>query len=49
VETDIAGDKKIFRRRHDVGRFFAHYDLSEGDHVVIERLSAHEYRISPAR
>ena len=49
AETDIVGDKKIFRCRHDVGRFFARYDLSEGDHVVIERLSAHEYRISPAR
>jgi hypothetical protein len=48
VETDIAGDKKIFRCRGEVGRFFAHYGLSEGDHVVIERLSAHEYRIRPA-
>jgi hypothetical protein len=48
VETDIAGDKKIFRCRGDVGRFFAHHGLIEGDHVVIERLSAHEYRIGPA-
>ena len=49
VQTDIAGDKKIFRCRGDVGRFFAHCGLSEDDHVVIERLSAYEYRIVPAR
>jgi hypothetical protein len=48
VETDIAGDKKIFRCRGEVRRFFAHHRLSEGDYVVVERLSAHEYRIGPA-
>lgn len=49
VQTDIAGDKKIFRCRGDVGRFFARHGLAEGDSVVIERLSPYEYRIVPAR
>lgn len=49
VQTDIAGDKKIFRCRGDVGRFFARYHLAEGDSVVIERQSAYEYRLAPAR
>jgi hypothetical protein len=47
VETDIDGKKKIFRRRGPVGRFFAYHHLSTGDCIVIERLSAHEYRVFP--
>jgi hypothetical protein len=49
IETDIAGDKKIFRCRGEVGKFFARCGLSEGNSVVIERLSAYEYRILPGR
>ncbi len=47
VQTDIAGDKKIFRCREDVGRFFAKHRLAEGDSVVIERLSTYEYHVVP--
>jgi hypothetical protein len=49
VETDIAGDKKIFRCRGDMGKFFARCGLAEGNSVVIQRLSAYEYRILPGR
>lgn len=48
VQTDLAGDKKIFRCRGDVGRFFARHHLAEGDNVVIERLSLYEYHLIPA-
>jgi hypothetical protein len=48
VQTDIAGDKMIFRCRGDVRRFFARHGLAEGDSVVIERLSPYEYRLAPA-
>lgn len=49
VRTDIPVDKKIFRCRGDVGRFFARHHLTEGDNVVIERLSAYEYYLVPGR
>jgi hypothetical protein len=51
VETDIADnkDKKIFRCRGEVRKFFRQHHLREGDSVVIERLSRYEYRIVPAR
>ena len=49
VQTDIAGDKKFFRCRSPWRAFFAHHRLTEGDSVAIERLSAYEYRIVPAR
>ena len=49
VETDLDGKKMIFRCRGPVGRFFAHHHLGAGDSIVIERLSAYEYRILPAR
>jgi hypothetical protein len=47
VQTDIAANHKIFRRRGPWRRFFAHHHLTEGDEVVIERLSAYDYRITP--
>jgi hypothetical protein len=47
VQTDIAANHKIFRRRAQWRRFFAHHHLAEGDEVVIERLSAYDYRITP--
>ena len=49
VRSDIAGKHKIFRRRSPVGEFFAYHNLHEGDTVIIERLSAYEYRIRPSR
>ena len=49
AETDIAGDKYIFRSRGPWRRFFAHHALRPGDTVIIERLAAHEYRVVPGR
>jgi len=49
VETDIVGDKIMFRCRGAWREFFARHRLTEGDSVAIERLSAYEYRINPAR
>jgi hypothetical protein len=49
AETDIAGGKDIFRSRGPWRKFFAHHALRPGDTVIIERLSAHEYRVVPGR
>jgi len=49
TETDIAGDKYIFRSRRPWRKFFAHHALQPGDTIVIERLAAHEYRVLPGR
>ena len=49
VQTDIAGNHKTFRSRAPWRAFVACHGLAEGDAVVIERLSAYEYRISPTR
>lgn len=45
--TDIAGDKKIFRERAPIRRFFEINGLVAGDHVVLERLGPHQIRIYP--
>jgi len=49
VATDIAGDKKIFRRRAWVGEFFAVHRLKAGDSVVIERTGPFRYHVYPKR
>lgn len=49
VFTDIAGDKKIFRRRAWVGEFFAAHQLKAGDSVVVERTGALRYHVYPKR
>ena len=49
VLTDIAGDKKIFRKRAWVGEFFATHQLKAGDSVVIERTGPHRYHVYPKR
>jgi hypothetical protein len=49
AQTDIAGDKRIFRSRDPWRKFFAHHALRPGDTVIIERLSAHEYRVVHGR
>ena len=46
VETDIAGDKKIFRKRF-WRDFFDHHRLEVGDRIALERLSEFEYRVYP--
>ncbi|WP_027854162.1 hypothetical protein [Marinobacterium litorale] len=49
VRTDIAGDKKIFRRRSWVGEFFEVHGLVAGDWVVIEKTGADRYHVYPKR
>jgi hypothetical protein len=49
VDTDIAGDKMIFRKRGWVRQFFSRYRLSAGDAIVIEKLSDYRYRIARLR
>lgn len=49
VVTDIAGDKKIFRKRAWVGEFFAAHQLKAGDSVVVERTGPHRYHVYPKR
>lgn len=49
IRTDIAADKKIFRCRGAWRDFFKRHHLQPGDQLVIERLSAYEYRVHCAR
>ena len=49
VITDIAGDKKIFRKRAWVGEFFATHQLKAGDCVVVERTGPNRYHVYPKR
>jgi hypothetical protein len=49
VVTDIAGDKKIFRRRGWQKSFFESHNLQEGDSVVIEKVGDYEYHVYPSR
>lgn len=49
VVTDIAGDKKIFRKRAWVGEFFAAHQLQAGDSVIVERTGTHRYHVYPKR
>lgn len=49
VVTDIAGEKKIFRKRAWVGEFFAVHGLDAGDRVVVERTGPHRYHVYPKR
>ena len=49
VMTDIAGDKKIFRKRSWVGEFFAVHDLAAGDSVVVEETGTNRYHVYPLR
>ena len=49
VVTDIAGDKKIFRRRGWLRDFFSRHDLDPDDEVVIELVGDCEYHIYPRR
>ena len=49
VRTDIAGDKKVFRRRAWVGEFFEVHNLAAGGRVVIEKTGADRYHVYPKR
>ena len=49
VDTDIAGDKKIFRKRAWVGKFFRMHRLQAGDRVVVERTGPFRYHVYPLR
>jgi hypothetical protein len=49
VFTDIAGDKKIFRKRSWVREFFQSHSLAAGSKIIIERTGANRYHIYPAR
>lgn len=48
VLTDIDGDKKIFRSRGWVRKFFALHRIVAGDKVVVRCLGVDEFRIEPA-
>lgn len=49
VLTDIAGDKKIFRKRSWVKEFFKVHNLKVGDFVIIEHTESNRYHVYPAR
>lgn len=49
VRTDIAGDKKIFRKRGWVREFFETHRLVAGDRVVVERTGLYRYHVYPMR
>lgn len=49
VLTDIAGDKKIFRKRSWVKEFFKAHRLKAGDSVVIEHTEGSRYHVYPSR
>ena len=49
VRTDIAGDKKIFRRRGWVRDFFEAHKLEAGDWVVIDKTGKDRYHVYPKR
>jgi len=46
IDTDIDREKRIFRRRGWVARFFKDSRVVEGDRVLLEKLNDLEYRIS---
>src|SRR5262249_42899852 len=46
VHTDIDREKRIFRQRGWLRRFFAANNLAPGDRVVLERLGPYSYRVS---
>lgn len=46
IQTDIAGDKKIFRNRAMVRSFIQRNKLKAGDEIVITKTSQNSYRLS---
>ena len=47
VRTDIAEDKRIFRKRGWIGKFFKENELYPGDKVGIEKIEPYRYRVFP--
>jgi hypothetical protein len=45
VQTDIDGEKKFFRKRSWVRRFFADNDAEPGDRVRVEETAPYHYRV----
>ncbi len=46
ADTDVVKDKKIFRQRRWVARFFAAHEIRAGDQVLLERLETYVFRLS---
>jgi hypothetical protein len=46
-DTDIAGDKKIFRSREALKTFFENYDVTEGDSISLSTSDQYEYKLRP--
>ncbi|MGD9841750.1 MAG: hypothetical protein AB7F79_02255 [Steroidobacteraceae bacterium] len=49
VSTDVAGDKKIFRKRAWVREFYQAHSLTAGSRVVIEKTGPHRFHVYPVR
>jgi hypothetical protein len=49
VITDIAGDKKIFRKRGWIRQFFETHKLTAGSKIVVEHVGLGKYRVYPKR
>ena len=47
IETDIAGDKMILRKRGWFGEFISIFQLRAGDKVVLTRHDKYSYSIRP--
>ena len=48
VLTDIAGDKKIFRKRNWVREFFKAHELEVGSSVIIQKIGPTTYHVFPS-
>jgi hypothetical protein len=49
VSTDIAGDKRIFRKRAWVREFFEAHALASGSRVIVEKTGPYRFHVYPAR
>lgn len=48
-QTDIAGDKKIFRHRGPIRKFLELHGLRAGDEVILVRRGDYQYALSPLK
>lgn len=49
VQTDLDGQKKLFRARGWIGAFYQLHGARAGDRVVVEEITAYRYRVSLRR
>lgn len=49
VETDIAGDKMVFRKRGWLSEFIGLHNLKAGDQIAIEYVEPYRYKVYPKR